>query len=277
MEVVAAVWRSPTGRVGLILAVLLVCGALLAPLLPLWPPNRIDVAARLSPPSAVHWLGTDHLGRDLLSRCLFGARVALGLSLTVTGLAMVVGTVIGVGMAYAPRWAERAGLVVFDLIGAYPTVILALALVAIFGPGVNNLLVLITLVFVPQFGRIARAQTMSLRHRPFLEAEITLGASPARILFHHVLPNVLGPVIVLASMNIPFVITLEAGLSFLGFGIRPPLASWGSTLYDGFIYLDQSAWPAVTAGVALSLATLAFTLLGESLQGYLDPLRRSRA
>jgi peptide/nickel transport system permease protein len=273
MEGLASVWASPAGRVGLIIVGALTLCAILAPVIAPYEPSAINVASRFSPPSAHFWLGSDHLGRDLLSRALSGARIALGVSVAITIAALAVGSLLGVAAAYASPLAERAILIVFDLVSSYPTVILALAFVAVLGPGIINLIAVVTLVYVPQFGRVARAQTLALRHRSFLEAEILLGASRSRILFRHLLPNILGPLIVVASMNIPSVITLEAGLSFLGLGVRPPLASWGSMLYDGFLNLNQTAWPVIISGGALSLATLGFTLCGEALQMSIDPMR----
>ncbi|PSJ52147.1 peptide ABC transporter permease [Mesorhizobium soli] len=275
MDILRRIWRSPSGRIGLIATLLVVIGGLAAPLLATHMPNQIDVAARLSPPSATHWLGTDQLGRDLFSRGLYGTRVAVGVALAVTAIALVIGILLGVAAAYAPAPIERIILAVFDIISAYPTLILALALVAVLGPGLQNIIILVTIVFVPRFGRIARAQTLTIKEQPFLEAERALGASGGRIMLFHVLPNIVGPIVVLASMNIPVVITLEAGLSFLGVGIRPPLASWGSMLFDGFTYIGQSVWPVLVAGGMLTLATLGFTLFGEALRDAIDPkLRR---
>ncbi|WP_442582882.1 ABC transporter permease [Mesorhizobium sp. ASY16-5R] len=269
------IWRSPSGRLGLIATLLVVFGGLAAPLLATHMPNQLDVAARLTPPSAAHWLGTDQLGRDLFSRGLFGTRIAIGVALSVTATALVAGILLGVTAASAPPAVERTILAAFDIISSFPSLILALALVAVLGPGLLNIIILVTIVFIPQFGRVARAQTLAIRERPFIEAERALGASGPRIMLFHVLPNIVGPIVVLASMNIPVAITLEAGLSFLGVGIRPPLASWGSMLFDGFTYLEQSVWPVLVAGGMLTLATLGFTLFGESLRDALDPkLRR---
>lgn len=276
-EVLGRVWASPSGRLGLIATLFVVLAGLAAPLLATHMPNQIDVAARMSPPSAAHWFGTDNLGRDLYSRGLFGTRIAVGVALAVTATALVLGVFLGVAAAYAPPPVERIILAAFDVVSSFPSLILALALVAVLGPGLINVIILVTIVFVPQFGRVARAQTMTVKERPFLEAERALGASGARIMVFHLLPNILGPIVVLASMNVPVVITLEAGLSFLGVGIRPPLASWGAMLYDGFTYLDQSIWPVIVAGGMLTLATLGFTLFGESLRDAIDPkLRREQ-
>jgi peptide/nickel transport system permease protein len=270
------VWGAPGGRLGLVATLLVIVMALAAPWLSPYDPNAIDVASRMGGPSGAHWLGTDHIGRDLLSRGLFGTRIAIGVALSVTAIALALGTALGVLAAFAGPWAERAVLALFDVISSFPSLVLALALVAVLGPGLLNVIILVTVVFVPQFGRVARAQALALRQRPFLEAERALGASGARIMLLHVLPNILGPLVVLASMNIPVVITLEAGLSFLGVGVRPPLASWGAMLFDGYTYIEQSVLPVLVATALLTLATLGFTLLGESLRDAIDPtLRRS--
>ncbi len=275
LDILQRVWRSPSGRVGLVATLLVVFGGLLAPVIATHLPNQIDVPARLTPPSSSHWLGADHLGRDLYSRGLYGTRVAVGVALAVTATALVLGIFLGVAAAYAPRPIESLILAAFDIISSYPSLILALALVAVLGPGLINIIILVTIVFVPQFGRVARAQTMTIKERPFLEAERALGASGPRIMLFHVLPNIVGPIVVLASMQIPVVITLEAGLSFLGVGIRPPLASWGSMLFDGFTHIEQSIWPVLVPAGMLTVATLGFTLFGEALRDAIDPkLRR---
>ena len=275
LDVFRRIWRSPSGRLGLIATLVVVLAGIAAPLIATHQPNAIDVAARLTPPSQSHWLGADQLGRDLFSRGLYGTRIAVLVALAVTATALILGTLLGVTAAYAPAPVERLILAAFDIVSSFPSLILALALVAVLGPGLVNIIILVTIVFIPQFGRVARAQTLTVKERPFLEAERALGASGARIVAFHVLPNIVGPIVVLASMNIPVVITLEAGLSFLGVGIRPPLASWGTMLFDGFTYLDQSVWPVLVAGGMLTIATLGFTLFGESLRDAIDPkLRR---
>lgn len=266
--------RAPGGGFGLVAVLAIVSGALLAPWIVGYNPNAIDAVNRLSGPSGAHWLGTDQLGRDLLARVLFGARTAISMALAVIALALTVGVTLGMLAAYLPRQGERIVLILFDIISSFPTVILALALVAVLGPGLGNLILLVSVVFVPQFGRVARAQALALKNSPFLEAELVLGAGPVRRLRDHVLPNIIGPIVVLASMNIPVVITVEAGLSFLGLGVRPPIASWGGMLNDGYNYLTQSYWPVVTAGAALTIATLGFTLLGEAFRDAIDPKSR---
>jgi len=262
---------SPTAATGTLLVVLVLAVAVFAPWVAPYGPNAIDVTARLEGPSLAHWLGTDNLGRDFLSRLIFGTRVAMGVSLGVILISLAVGVVLGVTAAFSPRAVDHAFLAVFDIISAYPPLILALAMVAVLGPGLGNVVLLISVVKVPLFARVARAQTLAAKNSLYLEAERVLGAPFHRVLLRHVLPNIIGPIFVLACMNIPTVITVETGLSFLGIGIRPPFASWGSLLNDGFAFLDQSAWLAVFSGLALILATLGFSLFGEALRDALDP------
>src|SRR5262249_41285872 len=256
---------------------LLVIVALFSPLLASHNPNAIAPMDRLQGPSVVHFFGTDQLGRDLFSRIVYGTRIAIGVSMVVMSISLGIGILLGVVAAYAPRAVDQVILSIFDIINSFPRLILALALVAVLGAGLTNVILLVSVVFIPQFGRVARAQTIAIRNSLYLEAEQVLGAQAWRILLHHVLPNIIGPIFVLASMNIPVVITIEAGLSFLGVGIRPPLASWGQLLHDGYTFLDQSPWLAVFSGLALMFATLGFTLLGEALRDAIDPkLRQSR-
>jgi peptide/nickel transport system permease protein len=274
-SVAGRIWASPTGRIGALLTAVVLVLAVFAPWLATHDPNGIDVPARYAAPSLAHWMGTDHLGRDFFSRIVFGARIALVVALSVTALALALGTLLGVVAAYAPPAAERPILIVFDIVNSFPGVIFALVVIALLGPSLTNVIILVAVSFVPQFGRVARAQVLALKHSPFLEAERVLGASFARLVFFHVLPNILGPLVVLASMDVPVVITIEAGLSFLGVGVRPPLASWGTLLNDGFTHLTQSSWPVLFSGLALAVATLGFTLLGEALRDAADPkLRR---
>jgi peptide/nickel transport system permease protein len=163
---------------------------------------------------------------------------------------------------------------VFDVISSFPSLVLALAMVAILGPSLGNVIAIVSITFIPHFGRVARAQVLALKTAPFLEASRAIGVSRLRLVLVHIVPNIMGPLVVLASMDVPVVITIEAGLSFLGVGVRPPLSSWGTLLYDGYAYLTQSFWPVLFAGLALSLATLGFTLFGEALRDAIDPKQR---
>jgi len=269
--VAANTTRTPAALLGTAIVATVLAAALFAPWLAPYDPDAIDVLARFAPPEAAHWLGTDQLGRDLLSRLLFGARVAMAVSGTAILLALAIGTTAGMAAASGPAWLDRAVLVLFDIVSAFPSLVLALAIVAVFGPSNAYLVGIVALTLVPQFGRVARAQTLVLRAAPFMEAERVLGASTLRIIVSHVIPNIAGPLMVLASMEIPAAITIEAGLSFIGLGVRPPLSSWGTLIYDGYAYLSDSAGPVVVASLALAVATLGFTLFGEALQRWADP------
>ena len=272
-----SVLGRPAGLLGAVIVTLIVGAALLAPWIAPYDPDALSVMERFASPSRAHLLGTDQLGRDLLSRLLHGATVAMGVALTSITLAGAVGTALGVLAASASTAWERPVLVAFDIVAAFPSLVLALAAVAVFGASNANLVGIVAVTLVPQFGRVARAQALTLRAAPFLEAERILGASPARILWSHVLPNIAGPLIVLASMEVPVVITIEAGLSFIGLGVRPPLASWGTLIYDGYSYLSDSTLPVLFASLALAAATLGFTLFGEALRDALDPRARPRS
>jgi peptide/nickel transport system permease protein len=258
------------------LIVALVLGAaVLAPLVSTHDPEALDVLNRFAAPSGAHWLGTDQIGRDLYSRLIHGCQVAMLVAIFSIVVAALLGVPLGIAAAYAPPAGERPILILFDTISAFPSLILALAVVAVWGPGTRNVVLIVAMTLVPQFGRVARAQVLALRAAPFLEAERILGASPLRIVRHHILPNIAGPLIVLASMDIPTVVTIEAGLSFIGLGVQPPLASWGTLINDGYAYLTDSVWPVAAASAALAAATLGFTLFGEALRDAVDPRMRT--
>jgi peptide/nickel transport system permease protein len=266
-----------TGSSGFVIVALVMVAALFAPWVATFDPDRLDVMNRFAAPSFAHWLGTDHLGRDLYSRLVHGATVAMSVALSAIAIALSLGTLLGILAAYLPARLERFVVIVFDVISSFPSMVLALAIVAVFGPSTLIVVIIVAVTLTPQFGNVARAQVLTLKSAPFLEAERILGASFPRIVLHHVLPNILGPLVILASMNIPVVITIEAGLSFLGLGVRPPLASWGTLIQDGYQFLSDSWVPVVVSSLALAFATLGFTLFGEALRDAVDPrIRRER-
>ena len=269
--VIAQIWRRSTGRLGLILVVLILIMGLGAQVISPYDPNELDILNRFSDPTWIHPMGTDHLGRDLFSRMLYGTQTALMVAVSTIIVSLVVGTLMGIGAAYAPREVERAILILFDIISSFPSLVFALAVVALLGPGLGKVVLIVSITLLPHFGRVARAQVLSLKNAPFLEAERVLGASRARLVLVHIVPNIMGPLVVLASMDIPVVITIEAGLSFLGVGVPPPLASWGTLLNDGYANLTETIWPVAFAGLMLTVATLGFTLFGEALRDAIDP------
>jgi peptide/nickel transport system permease protein len=273
--VIGEVWRDRSGRIGLILVSLILMMAVAGPLIAA-DPNKINVAERFLAPSLHHLLGTDNLGRDLFARTAEGTRSALVISLAVVGASLLAGSVFGVLAGLLGGVVDRGLLVIFDIISAYPPVILALAIVALYGTGYWNLLFVVTVLFIPQFARVARAQTLALRNQTFIDAERLLGLPLHHLVWRHFIPNVIGPLIILASMNIPVVITVEAGLSFLGLGVQPPAASLGTLIKDGYIYLNQSWWPTIGSAMTLALATLGSTLFGEALRDAADPKLKGR-
>ena len=266
-----------TRLVGLILVLALVICALGGDALAPYSPLKMALHARFADPSWAHWLGTDQLGRDILSRAIAGARFALFLGLLATGLSILGGIALGLLAGYGPRWLDALLLMLFDTTYAFPVVMLALAVITLLGPDLGTVLLIVVVVTIPRYARLIRTSTQSIRTAEFILAERSLGAHPLRILLRHVLPNVVGPLLILASMDIPGVITLEAGLSFLGLGVPPPAPSWGRMLSEGYNFIRDTPWIVVGGSLPLILTTLGFTFLGESLRDALDPrLRRGR-
>jgi peptide/nickel transport system permease protein len=268
--------RDPLGMMGLVLVSLIVLITLLAGVLAPYDPLEIDVYNRLASPSMEHWLGTDQLGRDVFSRVLLGGQVALKVSLVAISVSMAVGLGLGMLAGYGPAWLDRILVVSFDTVRSFPTIMFALAFVAITGPSLNSVILVIIITSIPAYARIVRTQTQARRDRDFIKAERAMGASTTRILLNHFLPNIAPPLLILASMDVPAVVGMEAGLSFLGLGVSPPTPSWGSILNDGYSYIRNSPWPIIAGGVPLILVTLGFTFFGESLRDILDPKLRNK-
>ena len=265
---------DPLGLLGLCLVTLMVVSALGASIFAPYDPIQLNIMDRLQGPSTNHLLGTDQLGRDLFSRVLFGGQVALKVAFLTIGSALIIGVVLGMIAGYGPAWLDNSIMLLFDTIRSVPTIMLALAAVAMVGPSITTVIFVIAVSSIPNYGRVVRTQTLTIKSKDFVKAEMLMGASLLRILSIHVLPNILGPLLILASMDIPTVIALEAGLSFLGMGVKPPTPSWGSILNDGFALIRNTPWPIIAGSIPLVLATLGFTFLGESLRDLLDPKLR---
>ena len=269
--------RNAQGMFGLILVVLFFASAIFAPLLAPHDPNQLDIPARLSGPSLEHWAGTDQLGRDTFSRVLYGGRVALKIAAIGVSASLFLGLLLGMLAGYGPRWLDNLLLLFFDTIRAFPTIVMALAVVALIGPSLELILVIVIVTSIPSYARLARTSTLALKTTEFIVAERSLGAGTARILWRHVMPNVVGPLLILAAMDVPVVVTVEAGLSFLGLGVLPPTASWGTVLNEGYLIIRDTPWPVIAGGIPLVLTTLGFTFLGEALRDVFDPkLRKGR-
>ena len=265
---------DPLGLLGLCLVTLMVVSALGASIFAPYDPIQLNIMDRLQGPSANHLLGTDQLGRDLFSRVLFGGQVALKVAFLTIGSALIIGVVLGMIAGYGPVWLDNSIMLLFDTIRSVPTIMLALAAVAMVGPSITTVIFVIAVSSIPNYGRVVRTQTLTIKSKDFVKAEMLMGASSLRILSIHVLPNILGPLLILASMDIPTGIALEAGLSFLGMGVKPPTPSCGSILNDGFSLIRNTPWPIIAGSIPLVLATLGFTFLGESLRDLLDPKLR---
>jgi peptide/nickel transport system permease protein len=274
--VVGRVVADPMGLTGLLIVALMIFTALSATWLAPYPPTQIATDARLEPPSWAHVMGTDQLGRDVFSRVIVGTRIAMEVALFSVAVSIIGGAVLGLLAGYGPRRLDGVLLLLFDAVRSFPTIMLGLALVTVLGPGFETIILVVLLTFIPGYARIVRAQTMSLKHTDFVLAERTLGAGMARVLAVHVLPNVIGPLLILASMDIPVVITVESGMSFLGLGVRPPTPSWGTILNDGYAYIRNTPWVILGGGLPIIIGTIGFTLLGEALRDAFDPKLQGR-
>jgi len=262
---------DPMGLLGLTLVSTLVFLSVFAGLIAPYDPAEIDITQRFETPSWDHLLGTDELGRDVFSRALYGGQTALTVALIATSAALGIGTFLGIIAAYGPKWLDHVIVLVLDTIRAYPVIILALAVGPMFGAGLTTVVAILIFTSVPYYGRVVRTAALSVMQSEYIDAEHAMGASSFRVTFRHVLPNIIGPMLILASMDIPVVIAAEAGLSFLGVGVKPPETSWGLMLDQGYRFINRTPWLVIAAGVPLVIATLGFTFLGEALRDAFDP------
>ncbi len=257
--------------VGLVIIALFAIMALFAPVLAPYDPNKQSLTQLLQPPSLQHWLGTDELGRDILSRILYGARVSLSVGVISVGIALVIGVVLGLVSGYFSGWTDTVIGRGTDALLAFPALVLALAITSALGPSLTNAMIAIGVVGIPIYVRLTRGQVLTLKEREFVEGARVAGASSPRIIFRHILPNVTSPIIVQASLGVAFAVLAEAGLSFLGLGVQPPTASWGSMINTGKNYLEMDPWVAIVPGIAIFLTVLGFNFLGDGIRDALDP------
>jgi peptide/nickel transport system permease protein len=249
--------------------------ALLAPWIAPYPPDAQDVTNRLAEPSAAHWLGTDILGRDVLSRLIHGSRVSLMAGFSVVLLGASIGTAVGILAAWLRGWGEEAMMRLTDLVLCFPPIILALALAAALGIGTTNTIIAMLVVWWPKFARLARSLALVQRGQEYVEAATVLGLRQRRILLRHVLPNTLGPIAVLCTLDLGIAILTFAGLSFLGLGVVPPTPEWGSMVAEGRELVEQW-WVATFPGLAILSVVVGFNFLGDGLRDWLDPKTRGR-
>ena len=245
--------------------------ALVAPVLPVKSPTTQSVIRRLKAPSVEHALGTDRLGRDVLSRVVWGARVSLAVGAAVVAISALAGTAVGLTSGYFRGLASDLLVRGIDVLQAFPALILALAIVTALGPGLATVIAGISLGYVPQFARVTRAAALAVREREYVEAARAAGAGPVRVLLRHVLPNGIDPVIVLCTLLIPAAILTESMLSFLGLGITEPTPTWGNMIDNGRLVLREAPWLTVFPSIALVLTVIAFNLVGDAIRDALDP------
>jgi peptide/nickel transport system permease protein len=269
------VGQQPLAALGvLLLAVFLVC-AVFAPWLAPQDPAQLDLGGRLLPPGHGHWFGTDALGRDILSRTLYGARISLVVAISVVSLSLAIGLVAGLAAGFYGGWTDTVlNVYVTNAFLALPGILLAIAFVAFLGPGIFNLILALSISGWVGYARLVRAQVMAVKEREFVEAARALGASDLRILCRHILPNIVQPLIVQAAIGMAGAVLAEATLSFLGLGVPPPASSWGSMLNDGRSHLFDSPHLVIVPALAVMLAVLSFNFIGDALRDFLDPRMR---
>ena len=264
--------RQRLALAGAILLVCFVLCALFAPIISSHDPAQINLSARLTPPSAAHWFGTDELGRDVLSRTLYGARISLTVAITVVALSLATGLVLGLIAGFYEGFADTViNLYLTNAFLALPGILLAVSLIAFLGPSLINLILALALAGWVNYARLVRAQVMAVKQREFVQAARSLGAGDLRLMFRHILPNIVQPLLVQAAIGMAAAILAEATLSFLGLGVQPPTATWGAMLNDARSHLFESPYLIFFPAAAVALCVLAFNLVGDGLRDYLDP------
>ena len=273
-QALRSLWRDKLAATGIILVLILSLMAIFAPVVAPYVPSDQSLSNRLRPPSAEHWLGTDEFGRDVLSRVIFGSRVSLMVGVLSVAMSMIIGVPIGILCAYYGKKFDLTVMRVVDVLMSFPTLVFGLMLVAALSPSLMNVILAIAISLVPRFIRVARGPALSLMEKEFIESSRAIGASTWRIVFVHVLPNVAGPIAIMATLLVATSIRIEAGLSFLGLGVQPPASSWGNMLKAGMDRILMAPWMAIYPGIAIVISVLAFNLIGDSVRDMLDPKKQ---
>jgi len=268
---------NKTSWIGLVIFLVIALMAIFAPWVTGQDPLEQDILARLKPPTEAHLLGTDYFGRDIYSRIIYGARLSLLIGLTSTALAMVIGSAIGMIAGWYGGRIDTLVMQVMDILLAFPSLILGLIIVAMLGPSILNIVIAIALTSIPPFARIARAPTIALKEREFIDACRALGYSDARILIIHILPNILPEILVMGSLWLANAIRTEASLAFIGLGVKPPAPTWGNMIREGFENILDSAWLVIAPGGAILIVIFALNLLGDGLRDAIDPKLKDEA
>lgn len=272
---VETVLQNRLAVIGIGVLAVLVIVAIFAPLIAPYEINDVNISDRFSPPSSDYLFGTDELGRDIFSRVVIAARVSLRVGFIAVGIALAIGVPIGLVSGYYGGGVDSLLMRVMDVLFSFPAILLAIAILAVLGPGVGNAMVAIGIVYTPIFARITRGSVLGVKNQVFVTAARSLGAKDGRILRTHILPNVVAPIIVQTSLSLAFAILSEAALSFLGLGVQPPDPAWGRMLADGRSFFQDAPWMAIFPGLAILLTVMAFNFVGDGLRDALDPQQRS--
>ncbi|WP_084268727.1 nickel transporter permease [Oceanobacillus damuensis] len=263
--------RNRFAVIGFMIIVLFVLLGIAAPLLTPYAYQEQNLVNRLQPPSAEYWFGTDHIGRDVFTRLAFGARVSLQVGFFAVSGALIFGTSLGIIAGYFGRWIDMIISRIFDILLAFPSILLAIAIVAILGPSLENALIAIAIINIPIFGRLVRSRVISLREEEYIMAAKAQGMKNGRIILHHILPNSTAPIIVQATLSFGTAILEAAALGFLGLGVQPPTPEWGQMLADARDFIQLAPWTLIAPGVSIMLVVLGFNLIGDGLRDALDP------
>jgi peptide/nickel transport system permease protein len=272
-----ALLREPAFSIGAVILVLLVLMAVFAPVVAPYDPAATDPAAALRAPSAAHLLGTDQLGRDILSRIAYGARLSMAVSVAAVSISVVAGTVLGLVSGYLRGWTDNLVMRAMDILLAFPGLILALVLAAVLGPGIASVILAVGVGGIPTFARVTRSAVMSAAAEDYVMAARSTGCRPIRVMFRHVLPNIAGSILVLGTLYLAFAVLTASTLSFLGVGVRPPTAEWGAMVNDGRNVLTVGWWVSLFPATMIMLFVLAVNLVGDVLRDRLDATLRSRS
>ncbi|MFD2444936.1 nickel transporter permease [Bacillus sp. CGMCC 1.16607] len=263
--------KNRLALIGLGIVIFFIIVAIIAPWIAPYSYKGVDLPKRLLPPSSDHWFGTDDFGRDIFSRIVYGARISLWVGFFSVLGSVVAGTTLGIVAGYYGRWIDAIISRIFDIMLAFPSILLAIAVVAILGPSLQNALIAIAVINIPNFGRLVRSKVLSVKQEEYIMAARAVGMKDTRILFRHILPNSVSPVIVQATLAIATAIIEAAALGFLGLGAQAPEPEWGKMLSDSKQYLMQAPWTLFFPGVAIMLVVLGFNLMGDGLRDVLDP------
>jgi len=276
MQALRALLRSPSGAVGLAIVTILVVAAVFAPVIAPYDPFRMASGPRLAPPSAEHWMGTDQLGRDVFSRILYGARLTLQIGVIAVGISLTSGLLLGLVAGYAGGWTERVLMRLVDVLFSFTEIVIALACLAILGVGLVNAMIAIGIASIPFYARITHSVVLVEKNKPYFEAAIAAGASRLRLIFVHLLPNVVPTLIVVGTLGVSTAVLAAAGLSFLGLGAQPPQPEWGFMLSSSRDLISRAPWMMIFPGLAIAITVLGFNLLGDGVREVLDPRQRAR-